>query len=68
MSFSPVFGDPDENEESVLLAAFNDGQLLLFVSPDGRRIFAARIALAVDDSEVCFPIVATDNKVAVICL
>jgi Tol biopolymer transport system component len=68
VSFSPVFGDPDENEESVLLEAFNDGQLVLFVPPDGRRIFAARIALAVDDSEMCFPIVAADNKVAVICL
>jgi len=65
--FNRVFGDPDEDEEgnlSVLLGS----QHLIYVSPDDRRIFTARIALPNDDSELCLPIKTQNNRVAVVCL
>ncbi|MBX2848036.1 MAG: hypothetical protein KTR16_06940 [Acidiferrobacterales bacterium] len=69
VAFSMIFGDPDDNEEGQVLKLSGKGTQLSYIPPDGRRAFAATVALpANNEDEFCLPITAQNGNVIVICL
>ncbi len=65
--FSQVFND--RNEEGGLLVQSANSDLVTYVSPDGDGIFVARVgALAENDEALCFPIKASNDGFAVVCV
>lgn len=63
----PLLGDPNRNDEGELFA-FNNGVDMVYLPPDGRRIFYAKIARPEDYSELCVPIRTKNGRVAMVCL
>ena len=67
VKIGPALDDTLQHEEGEL-RVFNNGIDMVYIAPNGRQIFHAKIARAEDNSELCLPIRAKNGRVAVVCL